>query len=390
MKKFDFIDALRGLAIIGVLISHAQRNIEIWGALGRSAALSPWIHGLAAQGARGVQLFFIVSAITLCNSQAHRRAEYGAWSNFFLRRVFRIAPMFYAALFFYSLLPALRGRIVWPSGGHIVATMLFVNGWDPYWINAANAVVPGGWSVAVEMSFYIIFPLLFMRINSLTRASTVYVISLGLAIGLNFLLTQHPLIVDQDLWSVFCFLWLPNQFPTFALGFLTYFVLKGVFTTEPSPLAVDVREPSKGWRTLLWVCVVAMMPLTGFHEDSLPALYAYGIDFAILTVCLANYPSRVFVNRVTRYIGKISFSGYLVHFQVLSEVNKLLRILGADKRLTTDVYFCVLVIAALAVTVIVASVTYHAVELPGQNIGRHLIRYLRSKQDGSALRVTSK
>jgi peptidoglycan/LPS O-acetylase OafA/YrhL len=111
MKKFDFIDALRGVAVFDVIMSHAQRDVELWGYMGSKATLSPWLHCITAQGARGVQLFFVLSALTLCNSQSQRRTGENTWIDFFSRRFFRIAPMFYAALFFYTIWPSIRGHM---------------------------------------------------------------------------------------------------------------------------------------------------------------------------------------------------------------------------------------------------------------------------------------
>ena len=49
--------------------------------------------------ARGVELFFVVSALTLCLSSAARsNREALPTLNFYIRRFFRIAPMFYIAI----------------------------------------------------------------------------------------------------------------------------------------------------------------------------------------------------------------------------------------------------------------------------------------------------
>jgi len=53
---------------------------------------------VADQGARGVQLFFVVSALTLSMSWYDRHDGVAA---FFIRRLFRIAPMFWLAVIFF-------------------------------------------------------------------------------------------------------------------------------------------------------------------------------------------------------------------------------------------------------------------------------------------------
>ena len=54
-KRFDYIDALRGWAIFGVVITHVGSLI------GYSGIFSP----LIGRGGLGVQLFFMISAFTI-------------------------------------------------------------------------------------------------------------------------------------------------------------------------------------------------------------------------------------------------------------------------------------------------------------------------------------
>jgi peptidoglycan/LPS O-acetylase OafA/YrhL len=56
-KKFDYIDAIRGLAIFMVIVLHT-------GQYGTSIG-SSLTNKILANGARGVQLFFVASAFTL-------------------------------------------------------------------------------------------------------------------------------------------------------------------------------------------------------------------------------------------------------------------------------------------------------------------------------------
>ena len=87
LAHFDFIDALRGLAFLGVLVHHAVARIP---------HLNSSVVRVAEQGHEGVELFFLVSALTLFFSlDSRRRSERRPTLNFFIRRFFRIAPLFY-------------------------------------------------------------------------------------------------------------------------------------------------------------------------------------------------------------------------------------------------------------------------------------------------------
>ena len=93
IKKYAFIDALRGMAILGVILVHSSQLVA------PTNATLLWV---MREGARGVQLFFVASALTLCMSWMTRNShEKFPIRNFYIRRFFRIAPMFYIAILIY-------------------------------------------------------------------------------------------------------------------------------------------------------------------------------------------------------------------------------------------------------------------------------------------------
>src|SRR6185437_12457880 len=100
----DYIDALRGYAVLGVIAVHTQGNVESLG----------WpLKPLVDAGQFGVQLFFIVSAVTLLRSW-HVRNDGAA--AFFVRRLFRIAPMFWLAILLYLSIYRFDPRFFAPDG----------------------------------------------------------------------------------------------------------------------------------------------------------------------------------------------------------------------------------------------------------------------------------
>ena len=374
--QLDFVDALRGIAIVGVLISHAQRNVEIYQAMGREALMSPWLSRYAAQGARGVQLFFVVSALTLFLSAGKRSNETTPWLNFYLRRFFRIAPMFYLAFAVYCLAPALLKGHDFPPAGTVLGTLSFTNGWNPAWLLGANDVVPGGWSIGVEMSFYIVFPLVFLALRNFPRALAALVLFLVVDVATWGPLLRNPPIADADLWERFAFVWLPNQLPIFLFGICVYFVLFG----RAGRITAFFKDGDRV-RNGFWFALAALVLLVvpQWTEDP-RAVFLYGAAFALLALCLYRQPYRWLVNVPLRHIGKISFSGYLTHFAMLQVARKLLAKVHADTHLTPDLYFLATVVVALAGTVVVSSVTYRVVEVPGQAWGKRLILALERRR----------
>ncbi len=103
-KHFGYIDAMRGYAILAVMAVHAASVAPDLEGIGRT---------LVNQGARGVQLFFVASALTLMMSW-HARNDGAA--RFYIRRIFRIAPMFWlGSFFFFGVTDGGRG-ILRPTG----------------------------------------------------------------------------------------------------------------------------------------------------------------------------------------------------------------------------------------------------------------------------------
>jgi exopolysaccharide production protein ExoZ len=129
-------------------------------------------------GAYGVPLFFVVSALTLSASWDGRHEGAGP---FYVRRLFRIAPMFWLAICLYLVFPW-PWRSFWAPHGvtvaSIVLTATFLHGWTPETI---NAVVPGGWSVATEWGFYLLFPALIGALRSFPTAVAACLVALVLA-----------------------------------------------------------------------------------------------------------------------------------------------------------------------------------------------------------------
>lgn len=160
IKKYQYIDILKGMAILGVIAVHSHQSIP-------DLALA--VKYTFNYGQLGVQLFFMLSAITLCISSQKRHEQH--WRYFYLRRFFRIAPLYYLGIVLYLLAGGFfycwsNGVFEIPSQYtllNILANVTFLNG---FYAPANNNIVPGGWSIATEMNFYLMFPILFFFLKN--------------------------------------------------------------------------------------------------------------------------------------------------------------------------------------------------------------------------------
>ena len=161
-SKVKFIDALRGIAILLVVMVHTMQHNPI--------KMPDFFVFVLSLCSRGVQLFFITSAITLFLSYNRRsKSEQNIKINFYLRRFFRIAPMYYLAICYFLFQDGFGPRY-WLGDQtnitevNIFSNFTFLNGCNPYWI---TSLVPGGWSITVEMMFYLFIPFIIRYVQSI-------------------------------------------------------------------------------------------------------------------------------------------------------------------------------------------------------------------------------
>ena len=354
--RYAFIDALRGYAILAVIAFHVSYNVT---------NLDASFRRFASAGSAGVQLFFVVSALTMMLSW-HARAD--GIRAFYIRRVFRIAPMFWLSI---PVFLALRGFVPWhwstsgTSWGDVVASIFFVNGWHP---ESINNVVFGGWSVAVEMTFYLVFPVLVFFLRSLKRALAALIGAVLLLSALNPLAAQL-----WSLWSpgmpatqidMFTLLWFWNQLPVFIVGIGVFFLLRDVNAT-PALLSLGI---------ILSIGLAGMIkffPFAGLET------VMYALCFGLLTFCLGKGAGKVLVNRVICQIGKVSFSAYLWHSVVLSllfRAPRWTKPLGLYDPTNGIPFYICLFIGVTAITVLLSAFTCRFVERPMIAIGNRVAR----------------
>lgn len=356
-KRYDYIDAIRGFAILGVVLVHTRGLV-----LPQSSIIS----AIAVEGARGVQLFYIASALTLFMSMKSRmNKENKPILNFYIRRFFRIAPLFYLAIIIYTSYDGMSARYWAPNGlqwWYIPLTALFANGWHPETI---TSVIPGGWSIAVEMTFYIIVPYLFFVLKDIKKTSLALLLALVVSkiasFGVTYLVT--PLYPDPQKYLVdmFTFLWFFSQLPVFILGILLFHIINKYPKGEKSTAILLLVSSFYLFAALLTVST---------YRNMLPKHFLFGVAFLVFSLALYYLPNIFLINKVTIWIGRLSFSIYLVHFMVL---NILKKIFSNGFWLDGNYGYGVACLLVLSISICISYVTYRVIELPGINLGKQII-----------------
>lgn len=360
INRYDFIDALRGFAILAVILTHAALI---------SLPSYDFLRMISDNGARGVQLFYVASALTLFLSMEERsHKESKPVRNFFIRRFFRIAPLFYIAIIVYTFIYGPAPREFAPNGiqwWQYPLTFAFLNGWHP---EAINSILPIEWSVAVEMTFYLCIPFLFSILKDLKSTILFIIGSLLLQYVLSLIL--DPILVRQYphyqyMSRAFLFFWFFSQLPVFGIGIAAYHAFRMMKNVKDKKLGIALLILS----VFLFVVFLNVKTFQGLIQQHV----LYGLAFLVFALALHAYPTRLLVNPVTRWIGKVSYSIYLVHFAV---IELLKRILPEHLPVGKTIGFFLAYILILLLAAAISALTYRFIEVPGMNLGKRLIHKL--------------
>lgn len=146
------LDGLRLIAALMVAVYHyAGRDGEVSRAWGTSPGLQfPTLHGFAAYGCLGVQVFFVISGFVICMSGWGRPLR-----SFVASRVSRLMPAYWAAVLLVTAvfaLPPVVFEAVSPSDALVNLTLLQ----QPLGVDRVLGVC---WTLWAEIRFYALFAL---------------------------------------------------------------------------------------------------------------------------------------------------------------------------------------------------------------------------------------
>jgi peptidoglycan/LPS O-acetylase OafA/YrhL len=163
--RLAFLDGLRGLAALYVVLHHAA--LEVRGASAWRAV--EWVRGLLRHGHFAVAVFIVLSGYCLMRPVANDRLGQlqGGILGYLGRRARRILPPYYAALglcwLLIAVVPGLdrargvRWDVALPAfePGVVASHLLLAHNLAGRWIFKVD---PPLWSVATEWQIYLVFP----------------------------------------------------------------------------------------------------------------------------------------------------------------------------------------------------------------------------------------
>jgi peptidoglycan/LPS O-acetylase OafA/YrhL len=289
-------DGLRGLAILLVLIGHSGFLEELPHA------------GMLEYTRFGVDLFFVLSGFLITGILTDSKGSQHYFRNFYARRALRIWPLYYLVLFVAFVVaplfaPSMRATAVsiWPAFVFYVQNIVFAyRNTYPFGLGAT-------WSLAVEEQFYLTWPVLVFLLKKRTLAIvSVLLVVMSLSLRLSFHFHGAPL--------GFVHFFTLSRLDAIAFGSLAALWLR-------SPSCTFVRWRTRAYQFLGIGVAGTILARVLMHKNSSIVGYTFlAFAFAgLLGVSLASDPRSSLLGRSLsagwlRYIGRISYGIYLLHY----------------------------------------------------------------------------
>jgi len=358
------LDGLRGIAVLTVMIYHFSivKNVTNLG-------IDNAYYRIAAMGWAGVDLFFVLSGflITGILLEAKSRSPH-YFRSFYLRRVLRIFPLYYAYLAaFFIVFPLFAGRVLGPAQMAHFEELEKIQAW--LWLYASNLwtffegvhtglATSHFWSLAIEEQFYLIWPLVvFLVTRDALRRTCVIMIGLALVIrvGLEF--------AGVDAQSIYTFT--PARMDTLLTGALLAIAVRSPI--EPALLTRIAR-----W-TLVGVAPISFAILWFGGGNAVDHVAIYTVGYSLLCACFGSMVllgvlgpqesryTRFLRSRWLHFLGTYSYALYVIHVLVRAV---LVRVVGRPVPIagTQSPWQLGFFLLCTAVTVVLALLSWHLME----------------------------
>jgi peptidoglycan/LPS O-acetylase OafA/YrhL len=347
------LDSLRFMAFLSVFFYHCIPSEPSF-YKGWPHAIVSFIGAAVTAGAFGVQVFFVLSAYLITNLLLREKERTGRLDirSFYVRRILRIWPLYYAFLAVVSLLPFIVHYQRMPLV-YIAGYSLLIGNWVQAFAAYSQSTLMARplWSVSIEEQFYLLWPLV---VRKASRASIAGIaIALLIAANLSRVLLAFSTVSSR--FNVIDLNTVSNMDPI-ALGVLLALGLK-----QPPALSLLKRV------ALFLACVFVMIGVGGFVEvhkvigaivgKPLAAFASAGI-----LVCFLGVRNYAICNSLVQYFGKISYGLYVIHMSALICVAHVLK--ESASRYETIGGRIEIAAPALAITIAGAWISYKWLETP--------------------------
>ena len=286
MKKLENIQLLRALACIGVFVTHLAPRMGVQGLAAR----------IANFGASGVYLFFLISGYLVCmQKDIGRDSSFAQIKNFYIKRLLRILPLYYAVVLVNIVLHTFILQDVTPDPQklywlrYFFLTNALIPAPDNFWSNLSAT-----WTVSLFVVFYLTAPLWRRLIRGIKSAAAVYLS----ALLLRYIWAQTPLNAYMMFWYYLHF---------FLLGMLLWEMKERLTKRQGTMLLA-------GGGVIVW----GLVKVCGLEPDYFTT---WSWVFALLVLWTQNLSlGSGILKKTVSLTDRYSYNIYLVHALVIDAI----------------------------------------------------------------------
>ncbi|HVN68164.1 MAG TPA: acyltransferase [Candidatus Binatia bacterium] len=312
--RLGVLDGLRGIAVLLVLWYH------VWEISWLSPG--PALDFLPATGFIGVPLFFFLSGFVISYPFV-RAAVAGtpqpSWGHFAWRRFVKIVPSYVLAI---GVAYAIGYAQVQPGASllpDLLTHLLFIHTWFPYQYGTIAGVL---WTLAVEVEFYCIFPLVWWSFKRSPWLTAAAMILIAWAWRLSMARCCYATIFPQYEEN------LPGYLDIFAFGMISAYVFTRYGERwRASPLRYAGPAVALAGFTALVLLLENLWAYRFYDQwasvwqiDNRPLLGAAFATIALGSLASPRWWQIVLDNPPLRFLAEISYNLYLYHQMIAREL----------------------------------------------------------------------
>ena len=373
-SHLPWLDGLRGGAAVWVLLSHVQILTGM-----RYIPVLSW-------GSLAVDLFMMLSGFLMAHHYIERQNS-EPWNTkktialFWIRRFFRIAPLFYLLLVIAFMIGPWLGEcratiaLVWPSTAtpmeryndnsvtNFLIHLSFLFGALPHW--SFRSPLPD-WSIGLEMQFYLAFPIIMLAMSTAGPIKT----SIGivtLALGFRFLF--------PDIYHAF-------QMPSLLLMKLQVFLIGIWIAYARWHGSMKLGFIASMGIALIWAILERNQ--IAIARVGLVVLMFYLMDNGTMPLGhslrrLVDKLRGLLSNKLSVFLGDASYASYLLHLLIVLPIAAWLTTFPQYLALHGSTRFFICLALTLPLIYLGAYFLFHYVEKFGIDMGKLIIKILKDR-----------
>ncbi len=354
-QRFGMIDGLRGVAAIGVVIHHIIWFTP-WNTFGSEAA-TEWVYRVGYWGKCGVPIFFVISGFVIAHSLRKAVVTPAFVGKFFLRRSIRLDPPYWCAMATAILISfacmhfwAIEAPNGLPTLGQLVAHVFYLQN-----ILGYENISVGFWTLCIEIQFYMLFVVMLGAAQYLSRRYSSFnqhVLTCPNTASASALIAVFAPVMLASLFTFTYF----EQLDDWFLRYYCLFCLGACLSACRNGMLP---------KAIAWVALALFAVRVGIeYQRGVASGLAVG-----LVITIADYRNCLntwLMSRTWQYLGKISYSLYLVHYPVAHLVMHFGKLFTGNDVMFIYVWMSVSLVASIAA----AAVLFGVIEAPSLAIAQ--------------------